>query len=66
MIGDKHSCGMNEPRICEECHEKVKTEREEARTALREAIDCMLAGRGWAQHLERWSRIANAESEALT
>ena len=37
----------------------LERQRNEARAALREAMECMLAGHGWAQHLERWSRIAN-------
>ncbi len=62
MTDDRNSWReQNELRVTD-CL-RLATERDEARAALREAIDCLLAGHGWAQHLDRWMRIANAGAE---
>jgi hypothetical protein len=55
---------LNEPRICEDCHSRVKTERDEARACLREAIAHINT---WAteenmphaDQLRKWVCIAN-------
>lgn len=39
---------------------KMERQRDEARAALRDAIQCLSDGHGWAKHLERWKSIAGA------
>lgn len=61
-----HKGDVGSEAFRDEYVKQVETERNEACAALREAMDCMLAGHGWAQHLERWCRIANNSGHLRT
>jgi len=62
---ETHECWLNEPRICEDCYNRVCKERDEARAALMDAVnnwrhsDDSHARFHDDKMLVEWKRIAN-------